>query len=521
MPCRRPRRRRSRGRSGRDGVVTQPLNTARLVVVTVFALTCFGLMLYLWNAFGGPVPLKPKGYRVTIALPEADLLTEQADVRISGVSVGRVVSTERTTSSTDPNRKDAVVQIDPAYAPLHGDVKAIIRRKSLAGEEYLELTPGSRRAPAVPDGGRLANANVAPSVEIDELLRLFDPPTRRRIGEWFQAQGASIDGRGAALNAAFGTLPGFEEGLTSLLTTLNRQSAALQAAVRNTGEVFGALGERRDALHGLIVNGRHATDAFAAQSRSFAETWRALPAFEHESRRLLDRAERFRRNADPVISALRPGFREFSATLPEAQALAPDLKGFITGVDGVTKAGGRGLPAARRFVDEARPLAREFVPFLAQFAPILDYVSPNADALSTLVANLAATTQPVTAGFGTDEPLHYARAVPLLNPTSIARYPEHRLSTNRSNAYPSATPRFGAGRPPTVFDTANCGPLVWPKLGPADPAAGVDETLIERIRHFAFNDDQPVAPPCVLQQTPGGTQFPRVQALSRTPGGDR
>ena len=67
---------------------------------------------------------------------------------------------------TTPERERAR-KIDPRYAPLRTDVKATIRRKSLAGEEYLELTPGSPEAAPVPDGGRVANANVAPSVEID------------------------------------------------------------------------------------------------------------------------------------------------------------------------------------------------------------------------------------------------------------------------------------------------------------------------------------------------------------------
>jgi phospholipid/cholesterol/gamma-HCH transport system substrate-binding protein len=496
-------------------VITERLTASRVLIVAVFALTCFGLMLYLWNAFGGSVPLKPKGYRVTVALPEADLLSAEADVRISGVTVGHVVSTERTTSRTDPNRKDAVLEIDPAYAPLHGDVKAIIRRKSLAGEEYLELTPGGPSGPTIADGGRLPNANVAPSVEIDEVLRTFDPPTRRRFEQWIQAQAQSIEGRGPDLSAALGNLPGFEADVTTLMRTLHGQSAEVQAAVRNTGEVFDALSSQRAALNGLIVNGKRATDAFAQQHQAFADTWKALPTFEAESRRLLQRAERFRKNADPVISQLRPGFREFSATMPEVKAIAPDLAGLMHGVQGVDRAGVRGLPAARKFFDQVGPLTREFVPFLEQFQPVLGYIGPQADSLSALVANLTAATQSTTSGFGSTRPLHYARAEVAMNPAMLAVFDQHRLSSNRANPYPVAdAPRFSADQPLQVFDTYNCGPVTWPTLGPADPAAGIDQRLLDEIRHFAFNDDQPVAPPC-LQQKPGG--FPHVQALSHTP----
>ncbi len=36
---------------------------ANILVIVLFALSCFGLLLFLWESFGGPVPLKPKGYR--------------------------------------------------------------------------------------------------------------------------------------------------------------------------------------------------------------------------------------------------------------------------------------------------------------------------------------------------------------------------------------------------------------------------------------------------------------------------
>jgi hypothetical protein len=31
----------------------------RVLVMVLFALSCFGLLLFLWLSFGGPIPLKP------------------------------------------------------------------------------------------------------------------------------------------------------------------------------------------------------------------------------------------------------------------------------------------------------------------------------------------------------------------------------------------------------------------------------------------------------------------------------
>jgi len=59
-------------------------------MMVIFALSCFGILTFLWVGFGGSVPLKPKTYEVKVDFPEATTLAEQADVRISGVPVGKV-----------------------------------------------------------------------------------------------------------------------------------------------------------------------------------------------------------------------------------------------------------------------------------------------------------------------------------------------------------------------------------------------------------------------------------------------
>ena len=46
---------------------TSTPSVSRVLVMVVFALSCFGLLLFLWLSFGGPIPLKPKGYRVEVA----------------------------------------------------------------------------------------------------------------------------------------------------------------------------------------------------------------------------------------------------------------------------------------------------------------------------------------------------------------------------------------------------------------------------------------------------------------------
>ena len=136
----------------------------RLFAMITFALSCFAILLYLWIAFGGSVPLQPKGYRVTAPFPEAATLANESDVRISGVKVGEV---KRKDLDREGNATDVLMQIEPRYAPLPSDTRAILRQKTLLGETYVELTPGSRSAPPIPDNGSLKRGAISDTVQLD------------------------------------------------------------------------------------------------------------------------------------------------------------------------------------------------------------------------------------------------------------------------------------------------------------------------------------------------------------------
>src|SRR5215212_8843170 len=96
----------------------------RILVMAIFTLSCFGLLLYLWSAFGGPVPLKPHGYRFQTSFNEATQLAQVAD----------------------DGRTNATIELDDSYAPIPKDARAVLRQKTLLGETYVELTPGTKSA---------------------------------------------------------------------------------------------------------------------------------------------------------------------------------------------------------------------------------------------------------------------------------------------------------------------------------------------------------------------------------------
>ena len=50
----------------------------KIAAMVLFALSCLGILLYLWVSFGGPTPLKPTGYQFEVQMPESALLVNEA-----------------------------------------------------------------------------------------------------------------------------------------------------------------------------------------------------------------------------------------------------------------------------------------------------------------------------------------------------------------------------------------------------------------------------------------------------------
>src|ERR1700739_3872036 len=142
---------------------TSSPSIGKIVTMVLFTLSCIGLRLFLWLSFGGRIPFTPQGYEFRVAFSNADQLADQADVRIAGVSVGKVIA-----KSLDPqgNRTIATVEMDNKFAPIRRDTRAILRTKTILGETYVQLTPGAPRGPTIADGGTPPRSQVLPSAQL-------------------------------------------------------------------------------------------------------------------------------------------------------------------------------------------------------------------------------------------------------------------------------------------------------------------------------------------------------------------
>jgi virulence factor Mce-like protein len=417
-------------------------STTQLLVITGFALSCFGILLFLWITFGGPTPFKAKSYEVTIPFDEAAQLAQQSDVRISGVNIGKVKNIER-----NPGKLAiATIEIDDKYAPIPKDTRAILRTKTLLAETYVELTPGSRTGPKLPDGGELSAANVARSVQIDEIFRTFNPKTRAAFQEWMQNLAIAINGRGQDLSAAFGELDTTFTEFDELFRTLDTQKLAVKQLFRNGAVALNAFRGREGQLADLVRNSNSVFRTTAVRDRDIEALFRAFPTFEDQSRLTLDRLKTFAQNTDPLMRQLVPAAEQLSPTLIAFSKAAPEAKGFFEGFATVIARSTTGFPALRKLLrDDFPPFLRALDPFLRNLNPILTGLDLYKHEITAAMANVTAATNAVALG-ATGKQVHYIRTLGPFSPESLATF-SSRNSTNRNTAYsqPLSYKKLAAG----------------------------------------------------------------------------
>jgi phospholipid/cholesterol/gamma-HCH transport system substrate-binding protein len=359
----------------------------RIPTMVLFTMGCFGLLLFLWISFGGHVPLRANKYELRVSFPEATSLAEAADVRMSGVTIGKVGKKDLDKGA---NRTRVTLLINRRFAPLPKDTRAILREKTLLGETFVELTPGHPSTGKLADHAILPNAQVEPTVQLDEILRTFDPATKAAFRNW--VQNSAYQTRGTApqdFNDALGNLADFAQDGAGLLQVLDEQHAVVRRLVRNTGVVFGALNKRKGQLRQLIVNSQRTFSATASVDNALATTFEIFPTFLDESRLTADRLERFALNADPVINELKPVADNLGPTVRDLSGLSPDLVRLFEHLKPVIRAAPSTLPQAARFLRGARPVLKQLHPFLQELNPILAFANFDQQIVGHFIANSA------------------------------------------------------------------------------------------------------------------------------------
>ncbi|MEA2492212.1 MAG: phospholipid/cholesterol/gamma-HCH transport system substrate-binding protein [Thermoleophilaceae bacterium] len=438
-------------------MITQAPAPKVVAIAVAFALSCVGLVLFVWSTLGGTTPLKPRGYEVQLTFNDASQLNPNADVRIAGVNVGKVERVRQVGLHSN-----ATISLDSEYAPLRSDARAILRQKTLLGETFVELAPGSRSSTAIPDGGSLSPSRVVPRQSLDRLLGTLDAQTRRHLQRLLSGGGAAVAGRGTDLNDSLGNLDPVTESLQTLATTLDHQHGSVRELVRDSGTVLGTVADRRSAVDDLIRQGDAVFAATAARNRSVTQTVARLPGLLAQLKATMARLDTTAAIATPTLHAMRPVAASALPALRGLDAAAPQAIALFRGLDRLIPTARRALPATATLVRGLTPFTDALYPAAANIVPVIDLMSAYKRELVASAANVAAASQ-ATAPVADGRNLNYLRFVlPLTDESLVGQ--DQRQPGNRHNAYPAPGAWNAIGR--EGLAASDCRNLSNPQTAP-------------------------------------------------------
>ncbi len=355
------------------------------LALLAFVAATGAIFLFLFGKTGSKVRLEAP-YTVSVDVPTAVTLSPTSNVRAAGVTIGSVKEVRPLPGGT----ARITFEVDDAHAPLPRESRFLVRTKTLLGENYLSVEPGSKAGGTMPDGGRFALRQSDDAVQLDDVLSVLDRPTRRRLQRTLRGSARLVDGRGEDLNRALGALaPTVRDGGV-VARTLATQRDDVHAVVDRTGTLLAAIADRDRQLGELVRAGKGAADALAARDGQIAETVRALPGLLRQTEATTAQLGGFaRRSAGRVDAvtraavALRPTVRDLEPAAGQARRLFDRVPRLVEAADPL-------LARLRDVSSATAPLMDELGPLLATLNPALQHLGRYSREFGSFFANVGA-----------------------------------------------------------------------------------------------------------------------------------
>jgi len=442
-------------------VITRTPTFARLLLPVGFAIACLVVAIGLWRAFGGTTPLQPEPYRVHVTVPSADAIFSNSDVRAAGVRIGRVAKVRSNGRTTD-----LTLAIDPDFAPIGRDARITVRSKSLLGEGYVELAPGRRTAPRLPDEGTLASSNVRPTQRLDDVLQTFSPRTRRRMRSMTSGIATAFEGRSADLNDVLGRARPLTRNVELLLDELRSQSAPMSSLIADAETSFAAVGARSSQLREAVLQGTRVFQTTAARDDALRSMVAALPPFLAHLRGSADELGAMGGDLRRATRALRPTVPLVVPALRAIDRGFPEFERTFRRVAPVLRSADDALPALSRVLAAGGPALQPVHDALREFVPFMRLASLNRASIVANFANIAALLGGVSLG-ANGQLNHYGAAWLSVWNEIIGGYTK-RLPSNTMNPYPKPGSVYDLQRNGVLsaFDCRNGNnPMIVPPIG--------------------------------------------------------
>lgn len=240
--------------------------TVRTVLVAVLVLGLLGLV-FVHDA--DAVPAK----KVTAHFPRAVSIYAGTDVRILGVSVGKV-------TSVTPEGES--VRVEMQYGGQYdvpADAKAVIITPTLVSDRFVQLTPVYTQGAKMQDDADIALPETAVPVELDRIYASLSDLTRTlgpngvnadgTLNHLVQAGAQALDGQGKRANQML-------RDLSAAASTFSNSGGDLFDTVSQLAEFTGTLGANDKLVRAFIEDLADVSQQLSAERGELQQTLGAV-----------------------------------------------------------------------------------------------------------------------------------------------------------------------------------------------------------------------------------------------------
>ena len=277
-------------KQSRPRVLRKDRTGANPVTVGVIALLVILLACYM--AFRKDNPLT-SSFKLQAVFQTSNGVRANMPVRIAGVDVGKVTGV----SAQNGTQASVVeMEIDEEGLPIHKDAELKIRPRSfLAGNYFVELSPGTPGQPSLGTGDTVPLTQTATPIQLDQVLTSLQQSTREDlqgllqgfgdgltnepVAEDDESQDPSVRGKTAAqaLNDSLRDAPGAARGTAVVNSAIVGDGNDVSATIKALDRLSRSLSGDTAALQDVVVNFNRTVSAFAEESDALGETIAELP----------------------------------------------------------------------------------------------------------------------------------------------------------------------------------------------------------------------------------------------------
>lgn len=322
--------------------------------------------------------------KVEAIFKNASGVVKDAPVLLAGIEVGHIEKMEVVN-----NGQALMHMIINPEVKVHADARAEIRSKSLLGEKYINLIPGSATAPMLRDGERI-NDTMTP-VDLDEVLNHLAPVLTKLdpedVNTLVHTLAQSIKGREKQIGRLIegtsiivDTVAENRDGLSRTVKNLDSVAARANALLARNGGRIDNIVENLDVtiarlrtdtpglfedLNSLTSEVHDITGPFSTNSQVLADRLDRITDSADRLTKNLDDNPELINNLNATLVELPPLLKSAPNTLDRLPVILDQLSPVLTGANDL-------LPQVKGTLDDLKPVLTNINPLLLKAETLFD-----------------------------------------------------------------------------------------------------------------------------------------------------